>query len=159
MNKKSQIGQVFIYLISTLVIVLVLYFGYSAISSIGKKQQELSFIKFQTSLKDMVSYTSSDYGTVRVEDFYVPSSFTEVCFVDPDIITTRDSSAINLSYPIIKDSVESGVLADVFTLPGGAPFYIEKINVTRDFLCFPVMNGKVRIRIEGKGDSAQISSS
>ncbi len=159
MNKKSQIGQVFIYLISTLVIILVLYFGYNAISGITKKQQELSFVKFQTSLKDMVSYTSSDYGTVRVEDFYVPSTFTEVCFVDPHLITTRDSSPILQSYPVIIDSVESGVLADVFALQAGAPFYIEKINVTGDFLCVPVTNGKIRIRIEGKGDSAQISSS
>jgi len=160
MRKKSQIGQVFIYLISTLIIMLVLYFGYNAIKNIGKKQQEISFVTFKNRLTDMITYTSSDYGTVRVENFDVPAGFTEVCIVDPSLIVTKDSSKISDNYPIIKDSVADGAMANVFLLPAGSPFYIEKVFIETDskYICFPVVQGKVKIRIEGMGDRAKLSS-
>jgi hypothetical protein len=158
MKKKSQIGQVFIYLVSTLIIILVLYYGYNAIKSIGKKQQELSYVKFQRALTDMVAYTSSDYGTVRVEDFSIPGGFNKVCFVDRDMVKLRNTSAISEdNYPLIYDSVQEGTQANVFVLPGGSPFYIDKMKVAGGFSCSDISQGKIRVRIEGRGDVSQIT--
>ena len=160
MKSKGQIGQIFIYVISALIIILVLYYGYGAIQNIGQKQQELSYVKFQTSMSDMISYTSSDYGTVRMEDFLVPEGYSEVCFVDPYLITTRDASTIpEAEYPLIYDSVEDGVRANIFVIPGGQPFYNEKIFIedSSKFKCFAVVQGKISLRIEGLGDKAKIS--
>jgi hypothetical protein len=157
MKKKSQIEQVFIYLVSTLIIILVLFFGYGAIKNVTKKQKELSFVQFQKLLTDMVSYTSSDYGTVRIEDFVVPAGYTEVCLVDMSLIMTADTLLINSSkYPIIYDSVSGSIRANVFVIPGGNPFFIEKMAVNDKFLCAPVVNSKIRLRFEGKGDSTVV---
>jgi len=160
MRKKSQIGEIFIYLISTLIIILVLYYGYKAIQNIGKKQQELSFVKFQTGLTDMISYTSSDYGTVRVESFDIPAGFKEVCIVDPYLVKTGNATTISeVDYPLMHDSVADSVQANIFVLPGGNPFYVERVfveNASR-FICYPVLRGKITVRIEGLGDRAKIS--
>ncbi|MEM4336446.1 MAG: hypothetical protein QXG86_00380 [Candidatus Woesearchaeota archaeon] len=160
MKKKSQIGQIFIYIISTIIVVLILYYGYAAVKNIGKKQEQLALVKFQRNIGDTIVYTSSDYGTVRVESFSVPVKFTEVCFVDPSLIARGDASPIDsLKYPIIANSVADKVNNNVFPLPDGVPFYIDKLWVSDNggFLCFPVKQGTIAVRIEGFGDKAKIS--
>ncbi len=158
MRNKAQIGQIFIYLIATLIIILVLYYGYGAIRNIGEKQQELSYVKFQTGLSDMIDYTSSDYGTVRIEEFLVPSGYDELCLVDPDLIITGDASSIpENEYPLIYDSVQDRVQANVFVLPGGAPFYIENLQLDEGFACADVTRGTITLRIEGLGDEAKVT--
>ena len=164
MRKKSQIGQVFIYLISTLIIIHVHYYGYNAIKGISQKQKELTFVKFQNALRDMVSYTSSDYGTVRIEEFYLPSGYKEVCFVDVDFNQDNlDEGLISeQDYPLIYDSVYESInesrkiSTNVFVLPDGSPFFIEKMHVYNGFNCTKVSQGKIKLRIEGKGDSALV---
>jgi len=155
--KKAQIGEVFIYLISTLIIILVLYYGYNAIKDIGKKQQALTVVKFQNDLSDLITSTASDYGTVRMEDIYTPGGVTGVCFVDPNVIAAKNTAVIPEYQTLIRDSVADGVKSNVFLLPEGNPFYIEKASVNGDFLCFPVVQGKFRIRVEGMGNRAEIS--
>lgn len=162
MKKKSQIGEVFIYLISTLIIILVLYYGYNAIKGISEKNKELSFVKFQNALRDMVSYTSSDYGTVRIEEFYLPGGYTEVCFADKDFMSDDLSKISEQDYPLVYDSISQSVSegrtisTNVFVLPGGSPFLIEKMKVDNKFFCTKVLQGKIKLRIEGKGDSALV---
>ena len=160
MKQKAQIGQIFIYVISALVIILVLYYGYGAIANIGEKQQELNYVNFQTSLQDMVDYTSSDYKTVRIESFILPSGYTNVCFVDPDIVRAGDVDSVPdiQNYPLIYDSVADRTQANVFVMPEGAPFYIEKMQIDGGFMCVPVVQGKITLRIEGLGDKARVSS-
>ena len=156
--KKSQIGQIFVYLISTLIVILVLYYGYTAIQSIGQKQEQLNLVKFQKSLGDTIVYTSSDFGTVRIENFPVPVKFTEVCFVDRSKIITGDTTGISpAQYPLVYNSVADKVNNNVFPLPDGAPFYIDKTWVPDSgFKCFEVAQGKIKVRIEGFGDRAEI---
>lgn len=160
MKKKSQIGEIFIYLISTLIIILVLYYGYTAIQNIGKKQEQLSLVKFQKTLGDTIVYTSSDYGTVRIETFSVPVKFREVCFVDRNLIITGNATPIdNIAYPLIANSVADKVNNNVFPLPEGNPFFIDKLWVPDSgFKCFEVAQGNIKVRIEGFGDKAKISS-
>jgi hypothetical protein len=43
-------------------------------------------------------------------------------------------------------------------MPDGEPFYIKKIQLVTGFECFPVLQSKIRIRLEGLGDRAAISS-
>ena len=157
--KKSQVGQIFVYLISTLVVILVLYYGYIAIKGIGKKQEQLSLVKFQRALEDTIVYTSSDYGTVRIETFNVPVQFTEVCFVDKNKITTANTTGISPeTYPLIYNSVADRASSNVFPLPDGAPFYIDKLWVPDEgFKCFNVTAGNINVRIEGFGDKSKIS--
>lgn len=159
--KKGQIGQIFIYLISTLIIILVLYYGYGAIKDIGSKQKEISYVKFQNALSEMIAHTSSDYGTVRIEDFMVPAGYTQVCLIDPSLIVTGDVSSIPANqYPIIVDSVKDNVQANIFVLPGGSPFYAPKmfIDTPAKFFCINATQGRIKLRIEGLGDKAKVES-
>jgi len=159
-RKKSQVGQIFIYLISTLVVILVLYYGYAAIKGIGKKQEQLSLVKFQKAIEDTVVYTSSDYGTVRIETFTVPVQFSDVCFVDKNVIVTGNASQINeQQYTLIYNSVKDRVNKNVFPIPGGDPFYVDKVWVDEGggFTCFNVAQGNIKVRIEGFGDRAKVS--
>jgi len=160
-SKKSQIGEVFVYLISTLIIILVLYYGYTAVASISQKQEQLSLVKFQKIIGDTIVYTSSDYGTVRIENFNVPSKIKQVCFVDKNLIAMGNATPINESqYPIIFNSVKDSVNINVFPVPEGTPFYVDKMWVEENsgFKCFDVIQGNIKVKIEGFGDRAKISS-
>lgn len=164
--KKSQVNQVFIYLISTLIVILVLYYGYTAVKRINEKEKELSFVQFKNAMTDTVGSVASDFGTVRIVPFVVPSGISEVCFVDKRLIQAKLQDAEDIilrnKYPIIHDSVADGVFNNVFLLPDGAPFFIEDFQMdladTGGFSCVKVVQGRISVRLEGFGNYALLTT-
>lgn len=149
-TKAQMIGQIFIYILAVVMVAFILLYGYSAIKTFKDRAEQVAFIKFKTDLESTVKSVSFDYGTVKKAEFLVPSGYKEVCFIDLNKPTIPDD-------PVIEDSVKSGVEKNVFLVAQVAEesFYVGNITVKDP--CMAVKGGKIKIRLEGKGNYAAIS--
>lgn len=160
-SKRSQIpSQIFIYVVAIILFSFVLVYGYNAIKGFKERSEQISYIKFKTDLISTVKRISSDYGTLKREEFFIGGEYKEVCFVQSYKPPTN--LAANIPNPLIKDSVGSGVDKNtfLFTTKLQESFNVGKINVTNEnkgYLCIDTVNGKVKIQFLGKGDHALVS--
>ncbi len=158
--KKAQAYEVLIYVLSALIVGLVLYYGYQAVAGFGEKQKQFQYLQFKTDFENAINTIAPDFGTVRISSISVPSNFLEVCIVDPNKIGSPPQNLKDqqTKYPLIYDSVNEGVEKNIFPMPDGEPFYVKKIQLEANFNCFPVIQGHIKLRLEGLGDRAKISS-
>ena len=133
----------------------ILVYGYNAVQNFKKKAEQVSCLKFKNDLSNAVESVLSDYGTVKRKDLQLCSGFTQVCFVE-----TFDSPSLPSNIdPIIRDSVLSNSGKNVFLVENIAKesFYAGKISVQPDVLCIKVVNNKVSLKLEGKGNHVLLS--
>lgn len=162
MKKGQLIGQIFIYILAIILIAFVLGYGYKTIAGFRQKTEQASYIKFRNELQNAIKAISTDFGSVKIVQLDMPSNYKEVCFV-----RNHENFPVSFSaagYPIIEDSVNSGIEKNVFLVQETVKesFYVGKITliilgIDKDFYCAPVLNGKVKLRLEGKGNHALIS--
>lgn len=153
--KKSQVSNIFVYLLTIIVVSFILIYGYTQVAKIREQGKKAAYLKFKTELESLVE-ASISYGNVRLEELEVPGGYREVCFV-----TTDSTPSIGSEYPIIANSVTSGAKKNVFLVENIAKesFFIDKIKVSGDFICILNTAGRLNIRLEGKGDHVEISAS
>ncbi|MBU0615520.1 MAG: hypothetical protein KJ601_05480, partial [Nanoarchaeota archaeon] len=157
MAKKGQFqSQAFIYILGALIFVMILLYGYNAITGLNKQQGQAKEIELKTNLENTITALSSDYGSIKTKTFSVPSRYDELCFTST---TFRDElpPAFVSKYPIIADAVETGDNAFLIGKDFDA-FQVEKLNLPNMVVCVPVVDGQIKLRIEGKGNSALISA-
>ncbi|MBI2208021.1 fibronectin type III domain-containing protein [Candidatus Woesearchaeota archaeon] len=154
--KGQMIGQVFIYLVTLLLVSFLLFYGYRTISAFNEKTDQVSYIQFKNDLQNTIKTLSLDFGSVKVKQFTVPDNINAVCFVRnfpsmPSLSGTK--------YPIIEDSVNSGLDKNVFLISGNVKesFFAGKISSAEDLFCVPAIEGKIKLRMEGMGDHTSIS--
>ncbi|MFH1848862.1 MAG: hypothetical protein ABH879_01615 [archaeon] len=157
MKKRGQIqSQSFIFILVLIVIAGVVFFGIKSIITISKNAKLSQQIQFKAELTSSVNSLSSKYGDVEFETFSIPSEFSELCFIGS---TNKDElpSLFTDKHPIVADTVITGdnafLIGEDFT-----SFSIGKMKISSNVVCIPVINGKIRIRIEGKGDGTSISA-
>ncbi len=163
MNRRAQvIGQVFIFILAGLVFVLILGYGYRAIMNFMERGEEVQMIDFKNELSSAITTIKRDYGSVQRVDLRVPSGTGEVCFVTADPADVRApgwEEALENDRPLIYSAWSKG-RENVFLLPKQpAPIVIADIVVepeTAGYLCLPVVDGKISIRVEGTGNRAKI---
>lgn len=154
--KGQMIGQVFIYIITLILISFLLFYGYRAISSFKEKADKVSYIQFKNDMENTIEALSLDFGSVKVRQFTVPANINIVCFVRnfPGMPGLSDTK-----YPLIEDSVNSGLDKNVFLISDNVEesFFTGKISPTEDLFCVPAIEGKIELRMEGMGDHTSIS--
>jgi len=153
---KAQIyGQVFIYILTIILISFILVYGYNAVQNFRKRAEQVSCLKFKNDLQNSIESISSDFGSVKRKDLQLCVGYTQACFVEsfesPNIPINTD--------PIIKDSILSGTGKNVFLGDNIAKesFYAGKISVEPDVLCIQAANGKISLKLEGKGNHVLLS--
>lgn len=164
MKKSQMYGQIFIYILTIIIIGLIAIYGYRAIMGFSKRAEQITFLKFKTDLETSIDMIRTDYGSVKKAELDVPGKYREICFVDLDD-ANRGGISISEDYPIMKNSVEGGVKKNVFLIVDIAKdsFYVGKIYVLDsagelvDYHCYPVVNSKIKLRLEGFGDKTLIS--
>tara|TARA_Y100000310_G_C20674219_1_gene812001 strand:- start:980 stop:1447 length:468 start_codon:yes stop_codon:yes gene_type:complete len=154
--KAQLIGQVFIYVITIVIVSFILLLGYNAISSFNEKANQVSFLQFKNDLQNTVESLSFDFGSVKIRNFVLPDNIKLVCLVKnfPNM-----PSLSGTDYPIIENSVNSGVNKNVFLISQNIEesFYIENIDLSEDLFCKPVVGSEIKFKIEGLGDHALLS--
>jgi len=174
-SKKSQIvGQIFIFILATVVFVLIVMYGYRAISSLMVKGEQASLVKFQNELTNAVSSIALDYGSVKCEDFSVPKKYTEFCFVDTAQIIYSSATAGNPSdrwtrlynqHAFVADSIKSGSPQNAFLIPPSAlaitlpDAHVDTELVSDGFFCVNVTRNIISLRLEGGGAAGALISS
>jgi hypothetical protein len=158
---KAQIQQVFVYIITIVVVGLILLVGYKSIGTLLDKGCDVEMNTFKSTLETAIEkYTS--YGSFHRESLNVPCSFRSVCLIDSRELT--DPTPPPFSYPdntIIQESIRDGIQQNIFlvkkevTEPIG---YKEEIYVEDEIICIDNTNGKFHIAFEGMGRTTKISS-
>lgn len=152
--KRAQIsGQVFLYIFGVIIIGLVIFLGYRFISGTGKASEKYVSSEFQKSLINDINSLTGSPGSTYTKKYTLPAGFDEICFVDTEVVSVGDLG----NYPIIQNSVDTGVENNVF-LSGkqyfGA-FNVKNMQVSNYpfFYCAKSRKGIVEINMLGSGDA------
>ncbi|MBN1386379.1 hypothetical protein JW968_05400 [Candidatus Woesearchaeota archaeon] len=167
-RKKGQIeGQIFIYLVAIVLVSMILIYGYKAVRGLNKDIGEVSIIKFQTNLQNVMDRVAMDYGSIKVynenDPMNVPAGYRLVCFADTSDNAKRQLAASAASsFPLIQDSLGTGAYGaseNVFLVDDDMKqsVHIDKMGVQDYFFCTAIVQGKIYLRIEGFGDGAVVS--
>ena len=155
-NDKAQIyGQIFIYILTIILISFILFYGYNAVQNFKKRAEQVCLLKFKNDIVNAVESISSDFGSVKRKDLELCAGYTQVCFVE-----TFESPVLpGNTDPIIIDSILSNTGKNTFLVEKIAKesFFAGKISVEPDVLCINSINSKISITLEGKGNHAFIS--
>jgi hypothetical protein len=169
-GRKAQVaGQVFIYITAIVVVGFIIVYGYSAITKFTQRGQEVEYISLKTSMENSFKAIVSDYGSIKRPDIDIPGKYTAVCFID------KENFAAKQSTPICGGGGDTGAdkynspiacaawatkRSNVFLLPDGSDnFDVGTIQIEggAPYICFNVVNNKIRLQLESMGDKVKVS--
>lgn len=167
-KRKGQIiGQVFIYAFASIIFILVLIYGYRAISKFIEQKDYVAMIEMRTKIKSVVNSIASSTSIEKVS-INMPTYAEKVCFVDlRKSYSEKASSGLcrggSERIPLICNTWKDNVSKNVFLVPpislniniGDITLY-DNNNNDVGYLCLDVINGKIYMQIEGEGDSTGI---
>ena len=167
-KKGIGVGQVFIFIVAALTFALILIFGYRAITGFLKSGEDVALVQFKTGLESSVKKIYTEFGSVRVEHYTTPLTYTQICFVDLDKPYDPDLCTFDqIACSVWKGASDSGkgyegVDENVFlTPPAPVKFKVYKISVDnkegKNFLCIPIKQGTFSMVMEGRGDRTLLS--
>ncbi len=158
-NKRAQIqSQIFVYVLAIVIMGLVLLYGYKSIATMQDKAEQIDLLSFKKDIENEIVKMSTDYGSVRTPTIHVPANSKEVCFLD------LTKSPVKLNHPLVYEAWEDKS-ANVFLIDKLAKEvyliqqqqnYLIQID-SPGYLCIPVINNKIQIRLEGIGGKAELS--
>lgn len=154
MKKSQTYSQVFIYILTIILISFILVYGYNSIKNFKERADKLSCLNFRNELKTSVDLLTGDFGSVRRKDLQLCSGYTEVCFVETFRNFDKNNPTFNINSPdpVILDSISSGTGKNAY-LVGGESFYIGEISLKdKDVVCLKEVNNKISLRLEGMGN-------
>jgi len=183
-NPKGEIaGQVFIYILSLIVVAVVLIYGYSAIQDFRTKAEEVNLINFKNEIEKVV-VKSTRYGDIKPAEFSLSGKYQKTCFVDSFSALSqsqKDNTCIctpgcSNSNPIICDAWKTTNSTNVYSVPlADIAINIGPITVDGDgdgaedipgscggskcyYLCIENAHGKIKLILYGKGNHVFIRS-
>ena len=154
--KRAQIySQIFIYVLTIILISFILVYGYNAVRNFRDRADQVACLKLKSELSNSVESISGDFGSIRKKALQMCRGYTQICLVE----TFEKPKLPGRIDPVIKDSVLSNTGRNAFLADKIAKesFYAGKISVEPDVLCIKSVNNKVSLRLEGKGNHAIIS--
>ena len=158
-SRKSQmIGQVFIFILAGFVFVLILGYGYRAITGFLERGEEVQLIDFRNELESAVGTIKRDYGSVQRVDVHVPPKTDKVFFLTARAtdVSPNWEAGFKDKYPLFYNAWYAGN-ENVFLIPRQqTPFLITDMLVDTGFVCVPAVHGRVSLRIEGTGSKALV---
>jgi len=164
MSKKSSIYAVFIYAISAVIVILILYFGYRGVTGLQKADQQSTMEKLQLRMKADMSQMSIRYGSTGYFSYPVARGYTKLCLVDLTVtgvnITARNNYISSNNYTLISDSIATAtknafILGDTFIAVDVGRM---SINCSPFVYCINATHGKFTFLAEGEGDSVMIKN-
>jgi hypothetical protein len=159
-KKKSQIqSQIFVYILSMVVIALVLLYGYNAIKGFKERQEQITLVELENQLKSLINSASPKYGSIEKGDIALPSEYNTICFVDNGELGSSDDCGLpEPDAAIVRDAIQSST-ANIFLIPGGSKnFRIGNIKVEGGCVCIPKTGSNAVFRVEGLGNGVRISN-
>lgn len=169
-KKGFEASQIFVFVVSIIVVGLVLLFGTRAIMNWREDLRQVNYVQFKTDLQNAIDDVAADYGSVKQLDFHVPSDYQHVCFADMRFPMPADRELVidGVPYPEIKDAwTDSPPTANIFLLDENSArenFKDDRVQVPANptnsdlhIVCIPRENGNFKVRLEGMGRSVKVS--
>lgn len=165
-NKGMAVGQVVVYILSLLIFLLIIYYGYNSIQKFWQDQEKIELLDFKKNVAGMLESVVSHYGDVKVfvpgDALIVPGKYKELCFIGLEDMNGNPTEPPDDFYPLIGNSWDGRIKQNVFLVIDDMEdsFYVEGIRIDNDYNyeCFNIIDGKVvNLKIEGKGEFAEIS--
>jgi hypothetical protein len=165
MRKGQLVGQIFIYILSVVIIAAILIYGYTAVSEFRERSSTVAEVKLQSDITNAIARLSSDYGSVQRKELYM-GEHLKICFVDTYESVNPDNfpSTVN---PLIKDNVRSKTGDNVFLLRTTLEKSFNAGTIGVDYpapgaqdtniFCLNATANRVTVRLEGKGDQVLVS--
>jgi hypothetical protein len=166
---KAQAEQIFVVIISLIIAALIFIYGFKAIQDFTQRTEDISLTSFQTKLQSSVRTIASDYGSVKILDIGVPSKFNKVCFLDYGYGPKKAAGLCNS----FNEEDYNSLICDAWMTPGygkenyaqnvffvpmaDSPVKVGALTIDTGYICVPVKGGKVKVRLEGLGDSTKVS--
>lgn len=155
MKKAQLIGQVFVLVIAALVFILILAYGYSAITNFLKSSEQVAFLDFKTSLTSGIEQIKPDFGSVRKLSLRAPKRYYKFCIVSSYPDTDVLSSDFQSKYPVLFEAWQTGS-ENVFLLPKQeSPILVPGVFVQAGYFCMDI-SGIVDLKVEGLGDKTSV---
>ncbi len=158
-KKRGQIySQTFIYILALVLIGGILIFGYKSINKTRESTNQVMVAKFFSQMRNDVSVLKGDYGTEKLREYAMPEGFDTFCVVD---LNRVDPDRI-FSEPLVKDSVKSGVNANIFILNKGSgkfdSSFIDGIKIENFpyFSCYKARSSIVPLSLKSLGNEVII---
>ena len=155
--KKSQVQQMFYYILALFIIGSMLLLGVKYIYKITSEIETIDLLEFKTGIQTDVDEMSSKYGSWEKRTYPVPKGAEKVCFFT--IGKYKETCANELDF-VVCDAWESGS-SNVMTLPFvlDTPINLSKMEVKDDkgYKCFEVIDRKITLKLTGKGNGVIIS--
>jgi len=175
--KKAQLGQVFIFILAAALAILIIVYGYKAISSFTSRTEDIALVNLKTTLQSEVRTIASDYGSVKKVDISLPGKYDMLCLIDlqyPDnlkqnkCLCRADCAGVyaNDYNPTVCDAWETpGYEYNAFLVSGNSFESIEltDINIIEPatnqnlgYICIAPSGNRISLRLEGAGDSTNV---
>ena len=168
--RKAQIpSQMFTYIFVLLVIGMLMFFGVKWIGSIMDKEEQISNAKVKINMENAFEEIKHNYGSWENEEFRVPGKVNRVCFLDKGYsqqggegfyeYTDLCTSGTDDYDPLICDAWGAEDQNVVFDPMDAVEISVDVRDVEVDggYLCVNNTNGRIRVKLTGKGDVVKVS--
>lgn len=166
-KKKGQMpSQMFMYILSMIIIGLMIYLSMKWMGSLFRTQEDISVAQIKIDMENAFEKIKYNYGSWKFEEFSVPSGINKVCFLDEGMGKSgqyRDKGLCNEGHddydPLICDAWEGGLQNVAFDPRIDVPVYISDVKVGGEgYLCQEVDSGKIKVKLTGLGNAVKVSS-
>jgi hypothetical protein len=176
-KKAMMVGEIFVYIVSLIVVAMVLIYGYSVINGFMGEKSNIELLQFQKNLEKYVKSYSSEFGSKGHKTLMAPGDAGYLCFVNyysvSDSIMNCNGS-IGGGFLFIKYSfqnspvpreyknmwlvdkrgemMKSAYLGNITTAPKSGI-----VALGCNYLCVESYNGQFYLNLLGKGIGVEIS--
>lgn len=178
MNHSTKNGQIqtqmFVYLLAIIIIGLLLMFGVRSILDLLGKEKDIGLLKFKTEIESAAKRIAPNYGKWEKISFDIPREIETVCFVQHqpymnDIFYKEQEGLCdpnNEDYHFLmcnswKDVQTANVFTEPFDALEGGSIYLSEVEVRnpgKHYLCVEIVDGKLNVKIVGRGNRILIES-
>ncbi|MFP4402510.1 MAG: hypothetical protein ACLFPL_04750 [Candidatus Nanoarchaeia archaeon] len=147
-NKKGDINQVFVYAVSTIVVVFVAVLAVSFISTLGSDVGSRTISSFINSIESDLNAMQTDFNSQSIHEYRIPGSISKLVFTTPACSNDEYLDYSDAHYIVVYDSqVQVLDFKEVieFGVEGGC---IELNRSNAEFIELAYINERNTITIE-----------
>jgi hypothetical protein len=151
MNKGQLTQQIFIYIASAAVFLIILLLGYRYVIGLIAHQDTVLLVDFKTDIENAVEKLKLRRGSVDLITFVVPTTFRELCIYDSSDVSPEQANNTQ-QYRAWQTGTEN-----IFLVPKqDIAIQVKDIRIEGGSFCKPI-TGRFELRMEGEGRKVLIS--
>lgn len=103
-NKRGDVNQVFVYAVSTIVVVFVAILAVSFVSTLGDDVNSRTISDFINSFERDLGAMEADFNSESVQEYRIPGSISKLAFITPACSDQQYSDFSNGYHIVVYDS-------------------------------------------------------